>query len=232
MTNIAMIPARLGSQRLKQKNLAPLAGAPLIAHAIRKCLSAGVFDEVWVNSEADEIRRVAEAEGARFHARPPQLADNVATSEQFVAEFLQAHPCERVFQVHSIAPLLTVEDVRGFVRAMEAEAADVMLSVVDEPLEALCRGEPVNFTFAEKTNSQDLPPVRRITWSVTGWRRQAYLEAFRAGACATYAGKVAWSPVTRITGTRWNMQASAPALNSISRRSPGSPSLPICIPNT
>jgi CMP-N-acetylneuraminic acid synthetase len=200
MTNIAMIPARLGSQRLKQKNLAPLAGAPLIAHAIRKCLSAGVFDEVWVNSEADEIRRVAEAEGARFHARPPQLADNVATSEQFVAEFLQAHPCERVFQVHSIAPLLTVEDVRGFVRAMEAEAADVMLSVVDEPLEALCRGEPVNFTFAEKTNSQDLPPVRRITWSVTGWRRGTYLAAYQAGQCATYAGKVVPFGVNRLAG--------------------------------
>ena len=200
MTNIAMIPARLGSQRLKQKNLAPLAGAPLIAHAIRKCLAAGVFDEVWVNSEADEIGRIALAEGARFHPRPAELANNVATSEQFVAEFLEAHPCVRLFQVHSIAPLLTVDDVRGFVRAMEAEQADVMLSVVDEPLEAMCRGEPVNFTFAEKTNSQDLPPVRRITWSVTGWRRQAYLEAFRAGACATYAGKVALSPVNRLAG--------------------------------
>ncbi|MBO1075794.1 acylneuraminate cytidylyltransferase family protein [Roseomonas marmotae] len=200
MSNIAMIPARLGSQRLKQKNLLPLKGAPLIAHAIRKCLSSGVFDEVWVNSEADEIARIAEAEGAKFHRRPAELANNVATSEQFVAEFLDKHPCERVFQVHSIAPLLTIEDIAGFVRAMEQTSADVMLSVVDEPLEALCRGEPVNFTFAEKTNSQDLPPVRRITWSVTGWRRQTYLDAVKSGGCATYAGKVELFSVDRLAG--------------------------------
>ena len=43
MTNIAMIPARMGSQRLQKKNLAPLKGVPLIVHAIRKCREAGVF---------------------------------------------------------------------------------------------------------------------------------------------------------------------------------------------
>ena len=48
--NVAMIPARMGSQKLKQKNLRELGGARLITRAIRKCLAAGVFDEVWVNT--------------------------------------------------------------------------------------------------------------------------------------------------------------------------------------
>ena len=34
--NIAMIPARMGSQRLKQKHLRELGGVPLITHAIHK----------------------------------------------------------------------------------------------------------------------------------------------------------------------------------------------------
>ncbi|MCA9417335.1 MAG: cytidyltransferase, partial [Candidatus Omnitrophica bacterium] len=41
--NIGMIPARMGSQRLKKKNLRELGGVPLITRAIRKCLEAGVF---------------------------------------------------------------------------------------------------------------------------------------------------------------------------------------------
>ncbi|UFN50303.1 NTP transferase domain-containing protein [Roseomonas sp. OT10] len=200
MRVLAMIPARLGSQRLRQKNLQTLRGAPLIAHAVRKCLAAGVFDEVWVNSEAPEIGTVAEAEGARFHRRPLPLADDAATSEQFVAEFLERHECDAVVQVHSIAPLLTVAELRGFVARLHAAECDVLLSVTRDPLEHLYRGQPVNFTFAEKTNSQDLEPVERIAWSVTGWRRDTYLEACRNGRCATYAGRIATWPVGRLAG--------------------------------
>jgi CMP-N-acetylneuraminic acid synthetase len=200
MTNIAMIPARMGSQRLKQKYLLPLNGKPLLAHAVRKCLDSGVFDEVWVNSEHETFGEIAVAEGGKFHKRPDELANNVATSEQFVAEFLSKHPCERLFQVHSIAPLLTVAEVKSFVTAMKDGDFDVMLSVVDEPLEAFCRGEPVNFSLSEKTNSQDLPPVRRVTWSITGWRSATYLAAVNAGQCATYAGKLGLHSLNRLAG--------------------------------
>ena len=36
VSKIAMIPARMGSQRLKHKNLRLLGGIPLITRAIRK----------------------------------------------------------------------------------------------------------------------------------------------------------------------------------------------------
>lgn len=195
-----MIPARMGSQRLRQKNLQPLRGEPLIVHAIRKCRAAGVFDEVWVNSEHPAFGEIARAKGAGFHQRPEHLGDNQATSEQFVAEFLEKHDCTYLFQVHSIAPLLTVNDVQSFVTAMAGGNFDVMLSVVDEPLEAVYDDKPVNFTFAEKTNSQDLRPVRRISWAITGWRRETYLAAAHAGKCATYSGRVGYVSVDRLAG--------------------------------
>jgi CMP-N-acetylneuraminic acid synthetase len=198
--NIAMIPARMGSQRLKQKNLREIGGVPLLVRAIRKCQAAGVFDEVWVNSEHDAFGELARAEGAHFHQRPAALADDVATSEQFVHEFLLAHPCERLFQVHSIAPLLSAADTTAFVRAMVAGDFDAMLSCVHEQIECAYRGQPVNFTFAEKTNSQDLDPIQRITWSITGWRRSTYLAAVEAGDTATYAGKVGYYPIDRLGG--------------------------------
>jgi CMP-N-acetylneuraminic acid synthetase len=200
VVDLAMIPARMGSQRLKQKNLAPLQGAPLISHAIRKCLVAGVFDEVWVNSEHPALGEIARQEGAQFHPRPKHLADDVATSEDFVAEFLESHPCEFLFQVHSIAPLLTAKDLKAFVSAMHSQDFDVLLSVVDEPLEAFCDGAPINFSLDRKTNSQDLKPVRRISWAVTAWRRDTFLAAARNGKCATYAGRVGLFSVNRLAG--------------------------------
>lgn len=196
--SIAMIPARMGSQRLKQKNLRELAGVPLITRAIRKCREAGVFDEIWVNSEHPAFGDIARAEGVGFHQRPEALGNNQATSEQFVHEFLLAHECDFLFQVHSIAPLLTAAEVRGFVQAMTGGEHDALLSCELIQIECVLEGRPVNFTFAEKTNSQELKPVQRITWSITGWRRSVYLAAVAAGQCATYAGRVGFFPVSHL----------------------------------
>ncbi|PVB59496.1 NTP transferase domain-containing protein [Labrenzia sp. 011] len=214
---IAMIPARLGSQRLKKKNLALLNGSPLIAHAIRKCFSAGCFDEVWVNSESDEIAEVARLEGAKFHSRPEELANNVATSEDFVGEFFRAHECEAMFQVHSIAPLLTASEVAGFVEAYRSADHDVLLSCIHDQIEVAYDGRPVNFTFAEKTNSQDLKPLQRITWSITGWRRSVFLGALDQGETATYHGRVGFYPVGPTAGhvikTQMDLDIAAALLN-------------------
>lgn len=193
--SIAMIPARMGSQRLKQKNLRELGGVPLIVRAIRKCRDAGVFDEVWVNSEHPAFGDIARTEGVNFHQRPEALGNNQATSEQFVAEFLEKHECEFLFQVHSIAPLLAVEDVRRFVQAMHGGEYDCLLSYEPIQIECALEGRPVNFAFTEKTNSQELKPVQRITWSITGWRRSTYLAAVAAGQCATYSGRVGFHAV-------------------------------------
>jgi CMP-N-acetylneuraminic acid synthetase len=197
---LAMIPARMGSQRLKQKNLRELAGVPLIVRAIRKCQAAGVFDGICVNSEHPSFGEIATAEGVEFHQRPEALGNNQATSEQYITEFLQKHPCDFVVQVHSIAPLLSVEDVKTFVTELKKGLCDCLLSVDPIQIECAYHGQPVNFTFAEKTNSQDLEPVLRISWSITGWRRSTFLAASAAGKCATYAGKVGYFPVSRLAG--------------------------------
>lgn len=195
MKSIAMIPARMGSQRLKQKNLRELDGVPLITRAIRKCKEAGVFDEIWVNSEHPQFRENAESESVQFHQRPEALGSNQATSEQFVAEFLNCHDCTYLFQVHSIAPLLSVNDVKRFVERMKQGDYDCLLSYEPIQIECAFEGKPVNFKLTEKTNSQELVPIQRITWSITGWRRLQYLEAVSKGKCATYSGRVGFHAV-------------------------------------
>ncbi len=197
---IAMIPARMGSQRLKRKNLQLLGGIPLIVHAIRKCKATRIFDEIWVNSEHPAFWEIATQEGVCFHKRPSELANNNATSEQFVYEFLQHHSCDYIFQVHSIAPLLTSKTVTDFVTAMLKSDDDVFLSVVNEQIECAIDGNPINFTPECKTNSQELTPIQRITWSITGWRSSPYMYAYETGKCATYAGKIGCYPIDRHAG--------------------------------
>lgn len=200
MTTIAMIPARLGSQRLKEKNLKELDGLPLITRAIRKCKAAGCFDEIWVNSESTRFEAIAKSEQVKFYHRRSDLGDNNATSEDFVEDFLLNVNCDHLLQVHSIAPLLTAEEVSAFTKAFIASDKDVMLSCIEDQIEVAYQDKPINFSFSEKTNSQDLAPTQRITWSVTGWRRESFLHAKASGACATYAKTIGFYPVSAISG--------------------------------
>lgn len=200
MKVLAMVPARLGSQRLKQKNLREIGGVPLITHAIRKCKQVDAFDEIWVNAEHATFGEITAREDVLFHMRPAELASNTATSEDYIYEFLKVHPCDCLFQVHTIAPLLTVAEISGFVKAMLESNADVQLCVVHERIECAIDNKPLNFAYDEKTNSQDLRPIQRITWSITGWKADTYVQAYEAGKCATYAGKVGYFPVSRLAG--------------------------------
>ncbi|KIC36432.1 acylneuraminate cytidylyltransferase family protein [Leisingera sp. ANG-M7] len=200
MKTIAMIPARMGSQRLKKKNLAPLAGQPLITHAVQKCQDSGCFDEIYINSENAEFGQFAVQYGIKFYQRPEELGNSIATSEQFVYDFLKNVECDLLVQVHSIAPLLSAAEVKSFAEAFIASDADVMLSCIEDRIEVAYQDQPVNFTFAEKTNSQDLEPTQRVTWSITGWRAKSYIEAVEAGGIGTYNGKIAFYPVDPISG--------------------------------
>jgi CMP-N-acetylneuraminic acid synthetase len=219
-----MIPARLGSQRLKKKNLALMDGRPLIVHAIDKCFEAKCFDSIYVNSESEEIGEVAQARGATFYRRPEHLGNSVATSEQFVYDFMKNVECDAIVQVHSIAPLLSAKEVEDFTHTFVESEHDVLLSCIEDQIEVAYQGEPVNFTFAEKTNSQDLKAVQRITWSITGWRSKPYLDAVEAGRIGTYNGSIGFFPVSSISGHVIKTQLDldvAEALMSVFRRHTG-----------
>lgn len=200
MTVVAMIPARMGSQRLKKKNLRELGGVPLVARAVRKCLEADCFDRVFVNSEDLAFKSIVEAEGGEFYQRPEALGDNQATSEDFVTDFLQHVDCSHLVQVHSIAPLLSAAEVKKFTQSFVDGPHDVMLSCIEDQIEVAFRNQPVNFTLSEKTNSQDLLPTQRITWSITGWKREKFLAAKQAGRTATYSGQVGFFAVSAVSG--------------------------------
>ena len=75
---LAVILARGGSKGLPRKNLRPLAGKPLVAHALEAALAARRVDRVVLSSEDAEIGAVARAYGVEWIRRPPELSTDTA----------------------------------------------------------------------------------------------------------------------------------------------------------
>ncbi len=61
---LAVIPARGGSKRIPRKNIKRFAGKPIIAYSIEAAHKSGLFDQIIVSTDDDEIAEVAKQYGA------------------------------------------------------------------------------------------------------------------------------------------------------------------------
>ena len=199
MRVIAMIPARMGSQRLKKKNLRLINGISLIAHAIQRCKKANCFEEIWVNSEDLIFKDIAYQEEVNFYHRDKLLANNNATSEDFITDFLKKHDCDFLVQVHSIAPLLHPTQITEFTNFLRSNNFDTLLSFEEIQIECCINGKPINFDFNKKTNSQELNPIQRISWNISGWRRSSFLDSKKSNKCATYNGEIGFFKTNEVS---------------------------------
>ena len=174
-TRVLMIPARLGSKCIKGKNLRLLGGRPLLWHVAMQAKEAGVFDDIYVNSEGEIFREMAEAYGIRFYKRPDRLAADDATNDDFAHDFMNTVPCDLLFQINPTSPFTRANDIRGFVERMSAENLEAMLSVKQEQVEAFYDGRPVNFDPTKQMpRSQDLTPVFLHCSNMFGWDIAVY----------------------------------------------------------
>ncbi|MVA76026.1 HAD hydrolase family protein [Auraticoccus sp. F435] len=136
MTNVAIIPARGGSQGVPGKNLRPVGGVPLVARAVRACLAARRVDRVYVTTDDAAIGAAARAAGAEVVERPADLAGHTASSESALLHALDAiaasgvDPEVTVF-VQCTSPFIRGEDVDAGVALVAGGTADSAFSAVE-----------------------------------------------------------------------------------------------------
>jgi CMP-N-acetylneuraminic acid synthetase len=89
-TAVALVPARAGSQRVPGKNVLPLAGQPLIAYSIASAQESGIFTEVVVSTDSEEIADVARRYGASVPGlRPAEIATSTSSDIDWVLHVMR-----------------------------------------------------------------------------------------------------------------------------------------------
>lgn len=114
MSCVAIIPARGGSKRIPRKNLKPFDGVPMIVRSIRTALDCGLFDQVVVSTDDEEIADVARAHGAQVpFVRPVELADDFTGTAAVIVHALSQLPIfDYVCCIYATAPLLQARYLR------------------------------------------------------------------------------------------------------------------------
>lgn len=165
---LAVIPARGGSKGVPGKNLAEVAGVPLVVRAVQACRGAATVTDVVVSTDAGPIADAARAAGADAIRRPAAISGDTASSEAAVLHALDAFEelhsltVDVVLLVQCTSPFLTSSDVESVAAAVASGAADSALTVA--PFHGFLwreaadgAGSGVNHDKAVRPRRQDRP---------------------------------------------------------------------------
>jgi len=200
LTITAMIPARIGSTRLKMKNLALINGKPMISYAIEAAKASGVFNRIVLNSDADIFKKIAERYGAEFYLRPVELGSSTTKSDKVVHDFMQKHPSDIVAWVNPTSPLQTGDEIKNVINYFIGEGLDTLITVKNEQVHCIFEGRPVNFNPDEIfAQTQDLKPVQPFVYSIMMWKTKMFIDTFERKGYALFCGKIGFYPVSKET---------------------------------
>ena len=136
MKKIAIITARGGSKRIPRKNIRDFLGKPIMAYSIQAALDSGLFDEVMVSTDDEEIAQIARQYGANVpFMRSAAAANDFATTADVLNEVLgeykkRGQTFDYMCCIYPCAPLVTGEKLRSAFAQMQEMGADSIFPTV------------------------------------------------------------------------------------------------------
>jgi len=186
---IAVIPARGGSKRIPRKNIRMFCGKPIIAYSIAAAQQTGLFDQVVVSTDDEEIAMVAREFGATTpFIRPKEIADDFtgtnAVVKHAVAWFnAQSNDVTHACCLYATAPLLQANFITEGYEALSRSDAAFAFSVTSYafPIQRAVRITPdrrVDAIYPEHrmTRSQDLEHAYHDAGQFYWGTARAFLE--------------------------------------------------------
>lgn len=136
---IGLIPARGGSKSIPRKNLAMLAGRPLLAHTTAAALAARQLDRTLLSTDDDEIAAAGRDLGIEVpFLRPPELSGDTADMlpvMRHTLDFLDAQGvvATALVLLQPTSPLRRAEHIDAAIELFVAQGADTVVSVTEVP---------------------------------------------------------------------------------------------------
>lgn len=203
MKIIAEIPARQGSQRVKNKNMRLLNGKPMISYAINAANESKLLSSVFVNTDSDAIGKYAESCGVGYFKRKEHLASDTATSDDYNYDFFVGTGADILVQINPVCPFVSGDLIDRAINNFIDNNLNSLVTVREENFQAFYDGKPVNFDLNRQLpRTQDLIPIQICSWPVCVWSRESFIESYEKNGHAVFNGKLGLYPVTFLEGIK------------------------------
>ena len=167
---IAIITARGGSKRIPKKNIRDFCGKPILCYSIEAALASGLFDEVMVSTDSEEIAEIARKAGAKVpFMRSAENANDYASTTDVLLEVLSDYEkigraFDTVCCIYPTAPFVTAKKLQDAIALLEEKDVDSVVPVVRysfPPQRAFVMRDGytvMKYPEHAQTRSQDLEP--------------------------------------------------------------------------
>lgn len=206
--NIAVIPARGGSKRIPRKNIKLFHGLPVIAYAIKAAKESGVFSEVFVSTDDEEIAEIAESFGAAIPwMRQKDLSDDYATTVSVIQDAVNKlksslSDIEYVCCIYPATPLLQPSFISQGLQILKDGDWDYVLSA------SRAKNPPERFFSLDSANGVEMHfPEHRAT------RTQDFLPSYHDAGQFYFGRSSSWESGLQIFSSRSTIIEIPPELS-------------------
>lgn len=137
MKKLAVIPARGGSTRLKDKNIYPLGGKPLIRWITEAVVESDSFDAVVISTDSDQIFDAVSDLPVERHERPEAHATTKATVLDAMIQLMGTCPQELmggddIFSYFlPTCPFVSTTDIKKGIKKLSGKRVDSVISMTE-----------------------------------------------------------------------------------------------------
>lgn len=183
MKVVAFLPAKGSSDRINSKNMKLLDGKPLFLHTLEKLMKCSFIDEVFLDTDSNEMIELASELGCSFLRRDPSLAQNSVDGNKLFMNEVNYVEADIYIQVLCTSPFIDIETLSAGVDMLRnsnsnQEAHDSVVLVRKEKTYLWKNGLP-EYNIEKIPNSIDLGDTIFETMGLYMMRRDAALSLKR-----------------------------------------------------
>lgn len=178
MKTVALVPIKLNSQRLKNKNILPLAGHPLCWHICNSLINAKGIDEVYVYCSDEAIKQYL-PEGVIFKQRDKKLDGDLVKGFDIYRSFINEVDADVYILAHTTSPFIKTTSVENALSHILSGEYDSAFSAERVQTFAWYDGKPINYDLNDVPRTQDLEPVWIETSAFFMFKKEIFTEHCR-----------------------------------------------------
>lgn len=170
MKTACFIPIKANSERVPVKNLRVLNGKKLYEYICEHVKAANVFDDVYIDTNSQEISEYAVKMGFHIIERKPELATNTANGNDLLVYHCEKFPeYNYYFQLFATAPYMQPETIKECYNTLiSSEEFDSCFTALENHSFYWFANTPINYRPGILPRSQDMLPVIEETTGLYG----------------------------------------------------------------